>query len=293
MENWIKRAAKLTMKLQHLQSVEHKAIKKELLRQEEQLKAAYRDVEKAQAQLNAAYEEFEKTENALDRDAAELPEEISEFINELLANKLSMTSKLNLTNTAIACINVIENGINGDFVECGVWRGGHSILAAFVFDFYNSGRKIHLYDTFSGMTPATANDVRLFDELPAEKLFEIDQESLCNCSLEQVQKNFDKMNVTKKNVEFVKGDVCFTLLEKQKLPESIAVLRLDTDLYESTKIELEKLYSLVQKYGVVIFDDYGYWAGQKIACDEFFNQMAKNPCLINIGGGSRLMIKCD
>ena len=93
------------------------------------------------------------------------------------------------------------------------------------------------------------------------------------------------------SVEFVKGDVSLTLMEEQKLPASIAVLRLDTDFYESTRMELQKLYCLVQKYGVVILDDYGYWAGQKLACDEFFGLLKIKPYLINIGSGSRLMIK--
>lgn len=90
---------------------------------------------------------------SLDSDGAELPEEVKTFINELVNRKFLMTSNLNLTNTALACINVVENKIDGDYVEFGVWRGGHSILAAYIFSLFNSQRKTYLYDTFEGMTP--------------------------------------------------------------------------------------------------------------------------------------------
>ena len=125
-------------------------------------------------QLKKAYVDLEKAKEGLDSDATELPQEIRNFINEIVSNELTMTSKLNLTNTALACKNIIENKIKGDFVECGVWRGGHSILASFVLDFYNSNKKIYLFDTFHGMTPATIEDVRVIDKVSAEELFKID-----------------------------------------------------------------------------------------------------------------------
>lgn len=263
----------------------------DLDRQRTQLVSAYEDLDRHRTQLDAAYEDLDRAFQGLDSDADELPKEIRNFINEIIKNKLSMTSKLNLTNTAIACKNILENRIKGDFVECGVWRGGHSILAAFIFDFYKSDRKIYLYDTFEGMTAASKKDVRIFDKTLAEELFKIDEESLCDCSLEHVETNFEIMNVSTKNVKFVKGDVCLTLQEEHCLPEQISVLRLDTDLYDSTKIELHKLYDLVQAGGPIIFDDYGYWAGQRLACDEYFKHLNINPYLVSIGGGSRLMVK--
>lgn len=285
MQNLIKRVTQSLIKRSMIM------LNEEFSRQRRQIDDAFRGLEKEKKQLESAYTDLEKTAKALDSDAAELPEEINSFINQLIENNFSMTSRLNLSNTALACINAVENKINGDFVECGVWRGGHGILASFVFSLYNSDKKVYLYDTFEGMTPPSNNDIRIFDDLPATKLFEIDADSLCNCSLEQVKKNFEIMKAPQKNVEFIKGDVRLTLEREINLPKKISVLRLDTDLYDSTKIELQKLYGLVEDQGVIIFDDYGYWAGQKTACDEFFEESDVKPYLVRIGGGTRLMIK--
>jgi O-methyltransferase len=69
---------------------------------------------------------------------------------------------------------------------------------------------------------------------------------------------------------FIKGDVAQTLRDAQALPERISVLRLDTDWYESTRLELEILYPRLQPGGVLIADDYGYWGGARKAIDEYF-----------------------
>jgi hypothetical protein len=52
----------------------------------------------------------------------------------------------------MSCEYVLENNLEGDFVECGVWRGGNSIIATGIFKLYNSNKKVYLYDTFQGMT---------------------------------------------------------------------------------------------------------------------------------------------
>ena len=71
-------------------------------------------------------------------------------------------------------------------------------------------------------------------------------------------------------LHYIKGMVQDTLPNPELLPkEPIAILRLDTDWYESSKIELDKLYPLVTKNGVVILDDYFHWAGQRQAVDEY------------------------
>ena len=76
-----------------------------------------------------------------------------------------------------------------------------------------------------------------------------------------------------------------TLSHQANLPASIAILRLDTDWYESSKYELEQLYSRVVKGGVVIFDDYYHWDGQRRATDEFFASIGESPHIVPIGNG--------
>lgn len=86
---------------------------------------------------------------------------------------------------------------------------------------------------------------------------------------------------------FIKGKVEDTI--PKTMPKHIALLRLDTDWYESTKHELLHLYPLLSKSGVLIIDDYGYWAGSKKAVDEYFS---KGEMLLNrIDYTSRIAIK--
>ena len=76
---------------------------------------------------------------------------------------------------------------------------------------------------------------------------------------------------------------------KKNIPKKISLLRLDTDWYESTKIELEILYPLLQKGGILIIDDYGHWGGSKKAVDEFF--LDKYVWMHYIDYACRLIIK--
>ena len=74
----------------------------------------------------------------------------------------------------------------------------------------------------------------------------------------------------------------------QNLPKKICILRLDTDFYSSTKIELEKLWPLLSKNGILIIDDYGFWQGCKKAVDNYFK---KKKFLVHIDRSCRLIFK--
>ena len=73
-----------------------------------------------------------------------------------------------------------------------------------------------------------------------------------------------------KNIILIQGMVENTLLNKDNIPDQISLLRLDTDFYESTKIELEILFPKLVPGGILILDDYGYWSGARKAIDEYF-----------------------
>ena len=229
------------------------------------IQAEKKEIERQRIQLENAYIDVQETQQALKRDAVELPTKITACINKILEKNLTMTSKSNLINTALACLYVEENQLVGDFVECGVWRGGHSILAASILQTSPYNRKIYLFDTFQGMTPPNDIDVRHLDGATAKSLLEEDPEVACFCSLHDVRRNFRAMNVPEHRLKFVEGDVAETLLVPDNVPQNISILRLDTDFYASTKVELDVLFSKVTAGGIVIFDDYGYWQGQKRA----------------------------
>ena len=166
-----------------------------------------------------------------------------------------------------------DNEINGDFAECGVWKGGSCMIAALsLMHFGINNRKIFLYDTFSGMTEPSDNDCIASSGENIYKRWEKSREDdgsyMWASSLEEVKNNMSSTGYDKDKMVFVEGDVRETL--KNVKPESLSMLRLDTDWYDSTKAELEHLYPLLSEKGVLIIDDYGHFTGSRKAVDEFF-----------------------
>jgi O-methyltransferase len=205
----------------------------------------------------------------------------------------SMTSKERMYALYNAVKYIIANNISGDFVECGVYKGGSTMLIAQTLLSLNvKNRKIYLYDTFEGMVEPSDLDFRVENE--NENTFKIwqgkqrkDHNKWCYASLSEVQTNMQSTNYPIDNLIYVKGKVEDTIPEN--VPNKISLLRLDTDWYASTKHELLFLYPLLSKNGVLIIDDYGYWAGSKKAVDEYFS---KGEILFNrIDYTSRIAIK--
>jgi len=174
-----------------------------------------------------------------------------------------MTSQERIAGLHQALISVYENKVPGDFVECGIYKGGNVIIAKKFFDSINeTTKKFFAFDTFEGMTAPGVNDPK-----NAHRTWQ--NKNACIAHLDEVTEEFKKHDILDDRVLFVVGDVCKTLKE-DNIPEKIAILRLDTDWYESTKIELEILYEKLTVGGYLIIDDYGHWSGCKKAVDEFF-----------------------
>jgi hypothetical protein len=115
------------------------------------------------------------------------------------------------------------------------------------------------------------------------------QRVLAACSLEQVKKNFGDCGLDLGGAIFVQGPVEQTLLIESNIPKQIALLRLDTDWYASTKIELEVLYPRLVTGGVLIVDDYDCWQGSRAAVDEYFANNA--PLLTPLDYEARIAVK--
>ena len=167
---------------------------------------------------------------------------------------------------------VVKNNIPGDFVECGVYKGGSAMMMALtLIHFKNTDRKIYLYDTFEGMSEPTENDVD-FSGNSAKKLLNKSEREKdiiwCYGPLDEVKKNMLSTGYDSEKVIFIKGKVEDTI--PTEIPNNISILRLDTDWYESTKHELLHLFPLLVKKGVLIIDDYGHWEGARKAVDEYF-----------------------
>lgn len=163
--------------------------------------------------------------------------------------------------------------IPGDFVECGVYKGGSTMVAAFAFqNFGDMSRKFYLYDTFEGMTTPTERDVDFAGRSADEHLAKWGAQSIKEMALspiEEVRRNLALTKVAADRFILIKGKVEDTL-PSQKPDCPISILRLDTDWYESTRHELVHLFPLVSSGGVIIVDDYGFWRGSREACDEYF-----------------------
>jgi O-methyltransferase len=189
---------------------------------------------------------------------------------------------------------IIKNNIEGDLVECGVWRGGSSMMISLMLKRNNiTDRKIYLYDTFEGMSEpsdfdTTARGVHANELMKKEK--KDDEKSVwCYAPLEDVKKHLYSTGYPENNLIFIKGKIEDTL--SSNMPGKLSLLRLDTDWYESTKIELELLFPLLNEKGVLIIDDFGHWDGARKAVTEYFEKTNKHPLLHRIDYTGRLMIK--
>lgn len=170
---------------------------------------------------------------------------------------------------------LVENGVGGDFVECGVWRGGASMIAMMsLLHFGAANRRFSLFDTFQGVTEPSVVDV---DWRGASAQSQLESENgkvdgvLCYASLAEAMANVATTGYPSDLIEFAEGDIRETALRAPR--REIAFLRLDTDFYDSTRVELETFYPMLIEKGVLIVDDYGHWNGARVAVDEYFDSM--------------------
>ncbi len=162
---------------------------------------------------------------------------------------------------------IVKNGIDGSFVECGVWKGGASMLMALSLRaFGGSLRRIYLYDTFAGMTPPTDDDrIAWNGHHVAENWSRFQSWAVPK---REVMSNFLQIDYPIDLILPIQGDVKATL--RKRIPDEISLLRLDTDWYESTAEELSVLYPRLERGGVLLIDDYGHFTGARKAVDEYF-----------------------
>ena len=190
---------------------------------------------------------------------------------------------------------IVENGIEGDLVECGVWKGGSCMLMARTLLLLGvTDRRIFLYDTFSGMTEPGGNDYIAWNGKPVLEKWEEDRRGEKDnfgswaVGLESVRNNVLETGFPEEQLVFVPGPVENTLAET--VPRAVSLLRLDTDWYESTKAELEILYPVLSENGVLVIDDYGHFTGARKAVDEYFGSGGA-PYLGRIDYTGRIAIK--
>jgi len=169
---------------------------------------------------------------------------------------------------------VTKNSIPGDFVECGVWKGGSAMVILLTLMKHNiKDRKLYLYDTYEGMPKPGKEDINFLGASAIDRWNEKTKKGKlkwADVGLNEVKDYLKLSGYPMNKLIFVKGMVENTIPET--VPEKISVLRLDTDWYDSTKHELENLYPLLSKGGILIIDDYGHYKGSRKATDDYMEK---------------------
>jgi O-methyltransferase len=190
--------------------------------------------------------------------------------------------------------HIARHKIEGCIVECGVWRGGSSMAAALTLLEMNDARRdLYLYDTFEGMPPPQEVD-RALDGISARAHLDRDPARTGSiwavAGIDDVRQNMASTGYPSDRVKYVTGPV-ETTIPALAPSEPIALLRLDTDWYESTKHELEHLFPRLCKDGILIIDDYGHWEGARKAVDEYLASLDRRYYLHRIDYTGRLLVK--
>jgi hypothetical protein len=229
--------------------------------------------------------------------AVNLPADFDEHTTRIFntVNPYTMTSPERVAALVEAVRYVVANDIPGDFVECGVWRGGSSMAAALALkELDDESRELWLYDTYEGMSAPTEEDVDIAGQTADRKFTQRrlteDSSEWCRSPIDDVRQNLQSTGYPVDKMHFIKGKVEETI--PGEIPAGpIAILRLDTDWYESTRHEMQHLYPRLVKDGVLILDDYGYWQGARKAVDEYFSAHGIRPLMGRVDTDGRMLLK--
>jgi hypothetical protein len=231
-----------------------------------------------------------------------IPQDLSDRFVETMKGMQNIGGFEMKQHTTYAAVEyVVKSGIPGDLIECGVYQGRQVLMMAETLKSYGvTDRDIYLYDTFSGQVRPSIEDYK--DRANPEASYQANlarwekgqitgaSKSWKVATVDEVRANVYRSGYPHERFHFIEGDV------RQTLPNDrharIALLRLDTDWYESTKHELDCFYEKLVIGGVLIIDDYGRWRGCRKAVDEFVATLgSRAPLLARTGGSERVCIK--
>jgi O-methyltransferase len=228
--------------------------------------------------------------------AVRAPEGIPEPEFERLRERCepyTMTSRERLYSVYEAARYLAGAGVAGDVVECGVWRGGSAMMAALALAAGGDcDRRLWLYDTFEGMPAPSAQDTPSWEADPHREWARNQRDGInewCYSPIEEVRANMVSAGISADRLEFIQGKVEDTI--PVHVPDCIALLRLDTDWYESTRHELVHLFPRLVSGGVLILDDYGHWPGVRKAVDEYVAEHDVHLLLQRIDYAGRMAVK--
>ena len=198
----------------------------------------------------------------------------------------ALSTPATVRNSFLLAEKCIQENVEGDFVECGVFCGTQIAAMALASQIHAAKRRVHLFDSFEGIPQAGINDGADIRACIGDGNGELKTTGISASSVEAVQKHMREWGVDTEDLIYHKGWFQTTVPNHCLNIEKIALLRLDGDLYESTIVCLEYLHPLVSQGGYVIVDDYAL-TGCRKACDEYFNLIGFQPDIHPIvdGGG--------
>ena len=235
----------------------------------------------------------------------EFEKEANEAIK--IVRKQTMLPYTNLVTLFEQVLYCEKNNIEGEFVECGVWKGGAVALMSLAnLNYGKKRRELHMFDSFEEICAPNKN----FDGDKAinEVKELLKDDALINGELEPLKGIYDNFggpgsvdeckNLIEKIIGYPNNKTFYhkgwfqnTLPSESKKIKKIAILRLDGDWYESTKVCIDYLYDKVVPNGIIIFDDYGLYSGCKKAVDEFLKSRNENYFLNYSTWSCRYIIK--
>ena len=175
-----------------------------------------------------------------------------------------------------------QENIEGDFVECGVFAGTQIAVMALANQQFGKKKILHLFDSFEGIPQAGPNDDETITSCIGEGDGSLVSTGVSVCSVKQVEQHMKEWSIDANTLRYYKGWFQDTV-PKAKI-KSISILRLDGDLYESTKVCLEHFHPLVSENGYVIIDDYAL-TGCRKAVNEYHKEINISPKIITVIGG--------
>jgi O-methyltransferase len=179
-----------------------------------------------------------------------------------------------LTNIESCIYSIVEDKIEGDLIEAGVWRGGATIFMRAVLKELNvTHKKVWVADSFQGLP-------RPHPDYPADRNNKLYSEKIFKVSLEDVRKNFAKYDLLDEQVEFLSGWFKNSLAAAPV--QQLSLVRLDCDMYESTIQSFTTLYPKLSAGGYLIIDDYNAFEECRKAVNDYRNQHTINIPIIEI-----------
>lgn len=200
----------------------------------------------------------------------------AEYLDIQIASKYSMCSLENLEFLSRAIGYINDNNIEGDFVEFGTYKGGCALLMRL----RSPKRTLYVFDTFNGMPYPGPEDINYKGKKAKYK------RGWCKYSYFNFEENLGQLI---RNVIVYEGPIEEKIFRIQT--EKIALARLDTDFYSSTKVEIEKVWPLLTQNGILIIDDYGHWLGARKAINEYFKSINYKPMIFNVDSSCVAILK--